>query len=116
VGSFIECDDPFVTANQTVPPAPIIWYGTSILQGGVTLKVRTDFLLSKDLIFRLEISLPQELVENCAAKYSISDFQVEQTIITISISILKGNGKMELNVASFLTTIPNPAVFIIDCR
>jgi lysophospholipase L1-like esterase len=82
----IQPDNPWTVAGKA--PAPIVWYGTSILQGGVAQKVGN--------IETARVSL--------ALKREIYNFG------------FSGNCKMELNVAQYLVTIPNPAAFILDCN
>ena len=94
-------DDPFVSDRHGEPAthskrrsggvareAPIVWYGTSILQGGVA--TRAGEIHSS----RVARALGREVFN-----FGFS-----------------GNGKMELSVLSFLATIPSPAAFIVDCR
>ena len=68
--------------------APIVWYGTSILQGGVASRPGQAFTHH---IFR-------ELND----RHQVMNFG------------FSGNGKMELNVTEFLIRIP-AAAFIVDC-
>lgn len=69
------------------PKSPVVWYGTSILQGGVA-------------------SRPGQAFTNILSR----DLDVE--ILNFGFS---GNGVMELSVAQFLTALP-AAAFIIDCN
>eukprot|EP01116_Phalansterium_solitarium_P021383 TRINITY_DN6627_c0_g1_i2.p1 TRINITY_DN6627_c0_g1~~TRINITY_DN6627_c0_g1_i2.p1 ORF type:complete len:786 (+),score=243.87 TRINITY_DN6627_c0_g1_i2:197-2554(+) len=81
-GSVLLPDEPFPDKK-----APIVWYGTSILQGGVTFKAANIFT-------------------------NVISRALSREIFNFGFS---GNGKMELSVAKYLATIPNPAVVIIDC-
>merc|ERR550532_1991335 len=65
----------------------IVWYGTSILQGGVA-------------------SRPGNIFTHKIAR------RLNRTIFNFGFS---GNGRMELSVAKHLTTIPNVSLIIIDC-
>jgi hypothetical protein len=82
-GFSISAADPFTSSSPT-----IVWYGTSILQGGVVHKSANIFTS------RISRALGAEIFN-----FGFS-----------------GNGEMEISVAQFLTTIPNPAVFIVDCK
>jgi len=79
----ITAADPFATSSI----GPIVWYGTSILQGGVSFKSANIFT-------------------------SVISRALNTEIFNFGFS---GNGEMEINVAQFLTLIPNPSVFIVDC-
>ena len=81
----------FVGASPTFPSgppkAPIVWYGTSILQGGVSFK-------SGEIeTWRVARALNRQVFN-----FGFS-----------------GNGRMETSVGQFLATIPSPAAFIVDC-
>lgn len=79
----ITPSDPFATSTH----GPIVWYGTSILQGGVSFKSANIFT-------------------------SVISRALNTEIFNFGFS---GNGEMEISVAQFLTLIPNPSVFIVDC-
>lgn len=66
----------------------IVWYGTSILQGGVSSRPGN--------IFTHKISR-----------------RLNRTIFNFGFS---GNGKMELGVAKHLATIPSVSLIIVDCN
>jgi len=66
----------------------IVWYGTSILQGGVA-------------------SRPGNIFTHKIAR------RLNRTIFNFGFS---GNGRMELSVAKHLATIPNVSLIIIDCN
>jgi len=78
-------------SQAAVPLPPIVWYGTSILQGGVSTKV------SHMETTRVAVAMNREI-------YNFG---------------FSGNCKMEENVAEFLLTIPSLSLssspFIIDC-
>jgi lysophospholipase L1-like esterase len=69
------------------PTSPVVWYGTSILQGGVA-------------------SRPGQAFTNIISR------GINQEILNFGFS---GNGMMELSVAKFLTALP-AAAFLIDCN
>lgn len=75
-------DDPFPT-----PRAPIVWYGTSILQGAAAVR-------------------PGNIATNIVSR------GLNREVFNFGFS---GNGKMEINVTAFLKDIPAPAAFIVDC-
>ncbi len=78
----------FAPPNGGSPPAPIVWYGTSILQGGVSAKVGSIETA------RVSLALHREVFN-----YGFS-----------------GNCEMETAVAKFmLQGVPKPAALIIDC-
>lgn len=81
-GASIVPDSPFAPAT-----APIVWYGTSILQGGVSFKVANIFTS------RISRALGRE-------------------IFNLGFS---GNCWMEADVVQYLAEVPAPAAFIIDC-
>jgi hypothetical protein len=76
-------------ANATAPPpAPIVWYGTSILQGGVSAKVGS--------------------IETARVSTAL-----HREVFNFGFS---GNCEMETAVARFLLQgVPRPAAFIVDC-
>jgi GDSL-like Lipase/Acylhydrolase family/N-terminus of Esterase_SGNH_hydro-type len=79
-----------ITPNEPYTPRnpPIVWYGTSILQGGVSFKPSRIFT-------------------------SLISRNISREIFNFGFS---GNGKMELSVAQYLVNATNtPALFIIDC-
>lgn len=82
-GSSLQPYDPLPSRTAA---APIVWYGTSILQGGVSLKVGNIFTSAVSRALNREVF-----------NYGFS-----------------GNGIMEISVAQFLVTLP-ASVFIIDC-
>ncbi len=67
--------------------AAVVWYGTSILQGGVSMKVGNVETA------RVSLALGRE-VQNFG---------------------FSGNCKLETSVAQFLVTLPPPSVFVADC-
>jgi hypothetical protein len=74
------------TGKQKQTPKPVVWYGTSILQGAVASR--------PGMIFTSQISR--------ALGLEIFNFG------------FSGNGMMELNVTEFLADL-DAAIFIIDC-
>lgn len=76
------------TAFPASTKAPLVWYGTSILQAGAVARPGNAFsqILARGL---------------------------DREIFNFGFA---GNGEMELSVAAFLTQIPNPAAFLIDCN
>jgi hypothetical protein len=74
-------------SSQISSTKPIVWYGTSILQGGVA-------------------SRPGQVNTHIVSR------ALQTEIFNFGFS---GNGMMELSVAKFLTTI-NCSMFIIDCN
>lgn len=83
LNSIINPSEPFPVANVK----PIIWYGTSILQGGVSIKVGN--------------------VETARVSMALN-----REVFNFGFS---GNCHFDLNVGSFLTQISDPAAIIIDC-
>jgi len=81
-GAVITPSEPF-----TNTAAPVVWYGTSIAQGGVSFKAANAFT---------------NVIANA----------LDTTIFNEGFS---GNCKLETSVAQFLTTIPTPGAIIIDC-
>jgi hypothetical protein len=76
-------------AAQAATLPPLVWYGTSILQGGVNCR-------------------PGNIFSSVVAR------AVGAPVFNFGFS---GNGEMEINVAQWLVNITSPAgaVFIIDC-
>lgn len=70
------------------PPPPVVWYGTSIVQGGAVSRPGSTFT---NILTR---NLGREV-------YNFG---------------FAGNGKMEINVAQYLVTIQPQALFVIDCN
>jgi hypothetical protein len=84
-GALVRPDEPYAPASAA---PPIVWYGTSILQGGVSFRPGRIFTA------RIGRALSREVFN-----FGFS-----------------GNGKMEISVAEYLVTIsPPPSVFIVDC-
>jgi lysophospholipase L1-like esterase len=75
-------DEPF--ANTA---APVVWYGTSIAQGGVSFKAANAFT---------------NVIAN----------ELDTEIFNFGFS---GNCMLEVTVAQFLTTIANPGAILVDC-
>lgn len=87
-GFTIAADDPFVPPTGGAPPLPLAWYGTSILQGGVSSKV------GHIQTARTSVALSQE----------VFNFGVS------------GSCKMELTVAGVLATLgERVSALIVDC-
>jgi lysophospholipase L1-like esterase len=84
-GSSLVPDDPYATRASA--KGPIVWYGTSILQGGVS------FMPGNIITARVARALRREI-------YNFG---------------FSGNGRMELDVAQYLVEAPRPACFIVDC-
>jgi hypothetical protein len=82
-GAMIRADDPFPGRGTG---DGIVWYGTSILQGGVNMRPGNIFT-------------------------SVVSRGLGREVFNFGFS---GNGKMELTVAEFLTRVP-AAVIIVDC-
>lgn len=70
------------------PPPPIVWYGTSIVQGGAVSRPGSTFT---NILTR---NLGREV-------YNFG---------------FAGNGKMEINVTQYLVTIQPQSLFVIDCN
>ena len=75
-------DEPFAHTD-----APVVWYGTSIAQGGVSFKAANAFT---------------NVIAN----------ELNTEIFNFGFS---GNCMLEVSVAQFLTTIANPGAILIDC-
>jgi hypothetical protein len=75
-------DEPFAHTE-----APVVWYGTSIAQGGVSFKAANAFT---------------NVIAN----------ELDTEIFNFGFS---GNCLLEVSVAQFLTTIANPGAILIDC-
>ena len=84
-GAQVSGDAPFAAGAPA--RSPIVWYGTSILQGGVSFK-----------------------------SGEIESWRVSRALNRQVWNFgFSGNGKMETSVGQFLATVPSPAAFIIDC-
>jgi lysophospholipase L1-like esterase len=81
-GSVLVPNEPF-----THTAAPVVWYGTSIAQGGVSFKAANAFT---------------NVIANA----------LDTVVFNQGFS---GNCKLEVSVAQFLTTIANPGAILIDC-
>ena len=75
-------DEPFAHATN-----PVVWYGTSIAQGGVSFKAANAFT-------------------------NVIATALDLEIFNFGFS---GNCKLEVDVAQFLTTIANPGAILVDC-
>lgn len=84
-GSNIAAGNPYPVGPGT--QGPIVWYGTSILQGGVTTKAANIFT-------------------------NVISRALSREIFNFGFS---GNGQMEIDVAQWLTQIPQPSAIIVDC-
>ena len=120
-----------ITAGSSLPPAtpspadsrPIVWYGTSILQGGVAARAAQAY--SNVLTRRLgRVVLNFGFAGGSMGGLDAVHWTIVATAGCCCLTCggcwcrtraRAGNGKMELDVASYLTTI-DAAAFIIDCN
>ncbi len=86
-GSAITPDEPYIAHPGIAPLPPIVWYGTSILQGGVEFR-------------------PGNIVTARVAR------ALNREVFNLGFS---GNGKMEISVGEFIARIAEKSVLIIDC-
>ena len=82
-GETLVADEPYPVEKQ-----PIVWYGTSIQQGGVSFKAANAFT---------------NIVAN----------NLDRTVFNFAFS---GNCKLETSVAEFFTRVEAPAAVLIDCN